>query len=98
MATKTVRLFSFHARPPTAGPRDTIFASQDSEAPNLLRLRRSHEAPHRLALNSIASRFKVSPKMRTVASFDFCNRIPPRADIAQRSRPVRLVPTAITNE
>jgi hypothetical protein len=30
MATKTVRLFSFHARPPTAGPRDTIFASPGS--------------------------------------------------------------------
>jgi hypothetical protein len=30
MATKTVRLFSFHARPPTAGPRDTIFASPSS--------------------------------------------------------------------
>jgi hypothetical protein len=35
----------------------------------------------RLSESSIASRFKVSPKIRTDATFDFCNRIPSKADV-----------------
>jgi hypothetical protein len=75
MATKTVRLFSFHARPPTAGPRDTIFASpsyptylqpcvfrrshQDSEAPNSLRLLRSRR--HRPRRRTADKRDELAP-------------------------------------
>src|ERR1700733_385234 len=36
----------------------------------------------RLFESSITSRFKVSPKIRTDATFDFCNSITPKADIA----------------
>jgi hypothetical protein len=36
----------------------------------------------RLHESSIAARFKFSPKIQTVATFDFCNSIGGRADIA----------------
>jgi hypothetical protein len=36
-----------------------------------------------LSESSIASRFRVSPKIRTDATFDFCNSIRAKADIGE---------------
>src|SRR6202035_193376 len=46
----------------------------------------------RLSESSIASRFKVSPKIRTDATFDFCNSIERITDLSQTSRHVRKMP------
>src|ERR1700733_7704339 len=46
----------------------------------------------RLSESSIASRFKVSPKIRTDATFDFCNSITRRAEAGRQVANVRKVP------
>jgi hypothetical protein len=46
----------------------------------------------RLSESSIASCFKVSPRIQTDATFAFCNTIPSIADIRRLHRDVGFVP------
>jgi hypothetical protein len=66
------------------GPERTHRLTLNSSATLVARLR-LHES-------SISARFKFSPKIQTVVTFDFCNSIPSRTDIRQGSGNVRFVP------
>jgi hypothetical protein len=55
-------------------------------------------ARQRLHESSISARFKFSPKIQTVATFDFCNRIPPKADIGQSALPTPTSSSATASQ